>query len=84
MLEDAEQAPKIQILYKHTGKQAFEIAKSMFKADQFTASQKSHAFAFLYSLVLIKNKVIGKDSVIGEEFPYEKGMELYDDGVATH
>lgn len=93
VLEDAEQNPKIQILYKHTGKKAFEIAKSMFKTDeawasQFTASQKSHAFAFLYSRMLIKNKVIGiklilgKDSVLGEEFPYEKGMKLYDDAVA--
>lgn len=89
VLEDAEQNPKIQILYKYTGKKAFHIAKSMFKADQpwsdqFTASQKSRAFAFLYSRMLIKNKVIGikfiigKDSVLGQEFPYEKGMKLYE------
>ena len=89
VLESYEQNPKIQVLHKHTGKKAFLTAKAMFKADeswadQFTPSQKSHAFAFLYSRLLIKNKVIGikliigSDSVLGEEFPYEKGMELYD------
>jgi hypothetical protein len=44
VLDDAEQSPKIQVLYKHTGKKAFDIAKSMLKADetwaeQFTSSQ---------------------------------------------
>jgi hypothetical protein len=93
VLETAEQNPKIQILHKHTGKKAFEIAKSMFKADeawasQFTSSQRSHAFAFLYSRMLIKNKIIGvkliigKDSVLGETFPYEKGMNLYEAALA--
>jgi hypothetical protein len=88
-LEAAEKNPKIQILHKHTGKKAFEIAKSMFKTDdawteQFTSYQKSHAYAFLYSRLLRKNKVIGikliisPDSVLGEEFSYKKGMDLYE------
>ena len=65
----------------------------MFKADdnwaeQFTSSQKSHSYAFLYSRHLIKNKVIGiklivsPDSVLGEEFPYENGMKLYEAALA--
>jgi hypothetical protein len=91
VLEKAKAHPKTQILHQHTASEAFRIAKHMFKADdawaeQFTASQKSHAFGFLSSRLLIKNKIlvytlIIGDSVLGEKFPYDKGYKLYNEAL---
>jgi hypothetical protein len=94
MLERVEADPKVQILHKHTGAEAFRIAKHIFKADdawaeQFTASKKSRSFGFLYSRHLRKNKiliyklVIG-DSVLGESLPYDKGYKLYNEAAGKN
>lgn len=91
VLEEVEKNPKIHILHTHTGTKAFQIGTHMFKGDeeweaQFSASQKSKAFGFLYSKLLIKNKIIIYtliigDSVLGERFSYEKGYTLYNESV---
>jgi hypothetical protein len=91
VLEEVEADPKVQILHKHTGAEAFRIAKHMFKADdtwaeQFTASKRARSYGILYSRHLRKNKiliyklVIG-DSVLGESLPYDKGYKLYNEAV---
>jgi len=89
------QNPKIKVLKKFKGTKAINIAKLIFFPNDplkgkkwlknLTESEKRNAFAYFYSRLKIKNKIIvfliiiGNEktgSVSGQKFDYDTGMKI--------